>query len=97
MIRLAPVYSAAYLLRDPRRKQPWRDQQPVRRARRKLARHHRGLVRFLIEECLGIDRPLANAPAISIREFSRAAEIPRPARPCLSPRNSGSTAAAPVT
>ena len=36
MIRLAPVYSAAYLLRDPRRKQPWRDQQPVRRARRKL-------------------------------------------------------------
>ena len=36
MIRLAPVYAAAYLLRDPRRKQPWRDQQPVRRARRNL-------------------------------------------------------------
>jgi uncharacterized protein (DUF433 family) len=36
MIRLAPVYAAAYPLRGPRRKQPWRDQQPVRRGRRKL-------------------------------------------------------------
>jgi uncharacterized protein (DUF433 family) len=36
MIRLAPVYAAAYPLRGPRRKLPWRDQQPVRRARRKL-------------------------------------------------------------
>ena len=36
MIRLAPVYAAAYPLRAPRRKQPWRDQQPVRRGRRKL-------------------------------------------------------------
>jgi uncharacterized protein (DUF433 family) len=34
MIRLAPVYAAAYPLRGPRRKQPWRDQQPVRRGRR---------------------------------------------------------------
>jgi uncharacterized protein (DUF433 family) len=36
MIRLAPVYAAAYPLRGPRRKLPWRDQQPVRRGRRKL-------------------------------------------------------------
>ncbi|MGA8611351.1 MAG: DUF433 domain-containing protein [Xanthobacteraceae bacterium] len=36
MIRLAPVYAAAYPLRGPRRKQPWRDHQPVRRSRRKL-------------------------------------------------------------
>jgi uncharacterized protein (DUF433 family) len=36
MIRLAPVYAAAYPLRGPRRKQPWSDQQPVRRGRRKL-------------------------------------------------------------
>jgi uncharacterized protein (DUF433 family) len=36
MIQLAPVYAAAYPLRGPRRKQPWRDQQPVRRGRRKL-------------------------------------------------------------
>jgi uncharacterized protein (DUF433 family) len=36
MIRLAPVYAAAYPLRGPKRKQPWRDQQPVRRDRRKL-------------------------------------------------------------
>jgi uncharacterized protein (DUF433 family) len=36
MIRLAPVYAAAYPLRGPRRKQPWRDQQPVRRGRRLL-------------------------------------------------------------
>jgi uncharacterized protein (DUF433 family) len=32
MIRLAPVYAAAY----PLRKQPWRDRQPLRRGRRKL-------------------------------------------------------------
>jgi uncharacterized protein (DUF433 family) len=36
MIRLAPVYAAAYPLRGPRRKQPWRDQQPVRRGQRRL-------------------------------------------------------------
>ncbi|MGA8756779.1 MAG: DUF433 domain-containing protein [Stellaceae bacterium] len=36
MIRLAPVYAAAYPLRGPRRQQPWRDQQPMRRGRRKL-------------------------------------------------------------
>jgi uncharacterized protein (DUF433 family) len=35
MIRLAPVYAAAYPLRDRLRKQPWSDQ-PVRRSRRKL-------------------------------------------------------------
>jgi uncharacterized protein (DUF433 family) len=36
MIRLAPVYAAAYPLRGRPRRQPWRDQQPVRRGRRKL-------------------------------------------------------------
>jgi uncharacterized protein (DUF433 family) len=36
MIRLAPVYAAAYPLRGRPRKQPWRDQQPVRRRRRRL-------------------------------------------------------------
>ena len=36
MIQLAPVYAAAYPLRGPKRKQPWHDQQPVRRGRRKL-------------------------------------------------------------
>ena len=36
MIRLAPVFANAYPLRGPRRKQPWRDQQPVRGSRRKL-------------------------------------------------------------
>jgi uncharacterized protein (DUF433 family) len=36
MIRLAPVYAAAYPLRGRPRSQPWRDQQPVRRGRRKL-------------------------------------------------------------
>ena len=36
MIRLAPVYAAAYPLRGRPRQQPWRDNQPVRRARRKL-------------------------------------------------------------
>lgn len=36
MIRLAPVYAAAYPLRGPKRKLPWRDQQPLRRGRRKL-------------------------------------------------------------
>jgi hypothetical protein len=36
MIRLAPVYAAAYPLRGPRRKQPWRDRQPDRRGRRRL-------------------------------------------------------------
>jgi uncharacterized protein (DUF433 family) len=36
MIRLAPVYAAAYPLRGRPRKQPWRDHNPVRQARRKL-------------------------------------------------------------
>ena len=36
MIRLAPVYAAAYPLRGRPRQQPWRDNQPVRRARRRL-------------------------------------------------------------
>ena len=36
MIRLAPVYAAAYPLRGPKRKLPWRDHEPVRRGRRKL-------------------------------------------------------------
>jgi uncharacterized protein (DUF433 family) len=36
MIRLAPVYAAAYPLRGPKRKHPWHDQQPARRGRRKL-------------------------------------------------------------
>jgi uncharacterized protein (DUF433 family) len=34
MIRLAPVYAAAYPLRGRRRKQPWHDGQPVRSRRR---------------------------------------------------------------
>jgi uncharacterized protein (DUF433 family) len=36
MIRLAPIYAAAYPLRGRPRKQPWRDRQPVRRSRRRL-------------------------------------------------------------
>jgi len=36
MIRLAPVYAAAYPLRGRPRKQPWRDHQPMRRSRRRL-------------------------------------------------------------
>jgi uncharacterized protein (DUF433 family) len=36
MIRLAPVYALAYPLRGRPRKQPWRDQQPVRHSRRRL-------------------------------------------------------------
>jgi uncharacterized protein (DUF433 family) len=36
MIRLAPVYAAAYPLRGRPRRQPWRDQQPVERRLRKL-------------------------------------------------------------
>jgi len=36
MIRLAPVYAAAYPLRGRPRRQPWRDQQPFRLSRRKL-------------------------------------------------------------
>jgi uncharacterized protein (DUF433 family) len=36
MIRLAPVYAAAYPLRGRPRKQPWRDQRPVRHRRRRL-------------------------------------------------------------
>src|SRR5205807_4059001 len=37
MIRLAPVYAGPYPLRGRPRRQPWRDQQPVRRGRRRLA------------------------------------------------------------
>jgi uncharacterized protein (DUF433 family) len=36
MIRLAPVYAAAYPLRGRPRNQPWRDQKPVHRARHRL-------------------------------------------------------------
>jgi uncharacterized protein (DUF433 family) len=36
MVRLAPVYAAAYPLRGRPRRQPWHDQKPLRRARRKL-------------------------------------------------------------
>jgi|SRR5271166_1893943 len=36
MIRLAPVYAAAYPLRGRPRNQPWRDQKPVHRTRRRL-------------------------------------------------------------
>jgi uncharacterized protein (DUF433 family) len=36
MIRLAPVYAAAYPLRGRPRTQPWRDHKPVQRARRRL-------------------------------------------------------------
>jgi uncharacterized protein (DUF433 family) len=37
MIRLAPLYAAAYPLRGRPRAQPWRDQPPTHRDRRKLA------------------------------------------------------------
>jgi uncharacterized protein (DUF433 family) len=37
MIRLAPVYAAAYPLRGRPRRQPWRDHKPVHRTRRRLA------------------------------------------------------------
>ena len=37
MIRLAPIYAAAYPLRGRPRKQPWRDHPPVHRSRRPLA------------------------------------------------------------
>ena len=36
MIRLAPVFAAAYPLRGRPRSQPWREHPPVRRSRRKL-------------------------------------------------------------
>jgi uncharacterized protein (DUF433 family) len=36
MIRLAPVYAAAWPQRAPPRDQPWRDHEPVRRARRRM-------------------------------------------------------------
>jgi hypothetical protein len=51
---LAPVYAAAYPLRGRPRKQPWRDQQPVRRRRRRLDTIAMS-VRFLIDECLSVD------------------------------------------
>ena len=37
MVRLAPIYAAAYPLRGRPRAQPWRAQPPVRSTRRKLA------------------------------------------------------------
>jgi len=37
MVRLAPIYAAAYPLRGRPRAQPWRDQPPIRSSRRKLA------------------------------------------------------------
>ena len=37
MIRLAQLYAAAYPLRGRPRQQPWHDQRPVQRARRRLA------------------------------------------------------------
>jgi uncharacterized protein (DUF433 family) len=36
MVRLAPIYAAAYPLCGRPRKQPWRDRQPVHRSRRPL-------------------------------------------------------------
>ena len=36
MIRLAPVYAAAYPPRGRPRKQPWHDRQPVRSLRRRI-------------------------------------------------------------
>jgi uncharacterized protein (DUF433 family) len=36
MIRPAPVYAAAYPLRGRPRRQPWRDQEPVHRTRRRV-------------------------------------------------------------
>ena len=36
MIRLAPVYAAAYPLRGRPRQQPWRDQKPSHRSRRRV-------------------------------------------------------------
>jgi uncharacterized protein (DUF433 family) len=36
MIRLAPIYAAAYPPRGRPRNQPWHDQKPIRRARRRL-------------------------------------------------------------
>ena len=38
MIRLAPIYAAAYPLRGRPRNQPWRDQKPVRQSRRRVDR-----------------------------------------------------------
>ena len=37
MVRLAPIYAAAYPLRGRRRAQPWHDHPPIRSTRRKLA------------------------------------------------------------
>src|SRR5947207_2752521 len=36
MVRLAPVYAAAYPLRGRPRNQPWRDHKPVQRMRRRV-------------------------------------------------------------
>jgi uncharacterized protein (DUF433 family) len=36
MIRLAPIFATAYPLRGRPRNQPWRDQQPAHRTRRRL-------------------------------------------------------------
>jgi uncharacterized protein (DUF433 family) len=37
MVRLAPIYAAAYPQRGRPRKQPWRDRKPTHQARRRLA------------------------------------------------------------
>jgi uncharacterized protein (DUF433 family) len=37
MVRLAPIYAAAYPLRGRRRAQPWQDHPPIQSGRRKLA------------------------------------------------------------
>jgi hypothetical protein len=37
MVRLAPLYAAAYPLRGRPRAQPWRDKPPAKSTRRKLA------------------------------------------------------------
>jgi len=37
MVRLAPIYAAAYPLRGRRRAQPWHDHPPIQSTRRKLA------------------------------------------------------------
>jgi hypothetical protein len=44
MIRLAPVYAAAYPLRGRLRRQAWHNRQPI--GARPSARGHRGAVRF---------------------------------------------------
>jgi hypothetical protein len=56
MIRLAPIYTAAYPLRGRPCKQPWADRPPISPP---LAASP-VIVRFLIDECLSVD-PVAVA------------------------------------